>query len=160
MAPLARSVPNSKRRIIRGAMNERYFLTCKKCAQPIWLPLPIAREIDPYPQQMWSADGKPRTFLCSECQHADEYERHNVQSCPEDGRSPSRALFDTVYRVELRCAERCGERICGVTAHMLTKASSQQSGLSIVPGWFAKEKTRTVRCLQGHETHLSSPPRT
>jgi hypothetical protein len=135
-------------------MKEKHFLTCKnkKCAQPIWLPLPIVQDINPR-HQLWPLDEKPRTFLCLDCWHADEYKPEDVHPYPVDKRIPPQAdVTDTVSRIELRCAEPN----CRATVHILTIAKSKQTEPSVIPGWSAKEKSGIVRCSQGHVTRLSS----
>jgi hypothetical protein len=62
-------------------MEKMYWLTCNNtdCGYPIWLPLPIRHET-PLRLLLWPTDGKPRNFLCHDCNHAYEYTQQDVQS--------------------------------------------------------------------------------
>lgn len=130
-------------------MKKLYWLICKNrdSFHAISLPLPIHHERSPS-RLLWPTDGKPRNFLCPECNHAYEYILQEVQSGIDDKQPPSEEVRDEIFRIEARC----GEANCGLPVYILLTAPSDTQSLTLANAWFETATHGVVRCSAGHLT--------
>jgi hypothetical protein len=136
-------------------MNTAYLISCKNsdCGRPIALPPPSHR--GRFPNQLpWPEDGKPRNFLCQDCNHVYEYTVEDVQERP--GVAPAldeEDRPDTVFQIEARC----GEGNCSAPIFILLVGPSNQSTVGVAPDWLENKKHGTARCSAGHLTGVIQP---
>lgn len=127
-----------------------YAIICKNsdCVKPIVLPLPILHE-NSASRLLWPTDGKPRNFLCRDCNHVYEYMAEDVQMGPYDEQAQAEAqVDDTVFQIEARC----GKENCGLPIYILLTAPSWQTTIAVAHDWLEEDKHGTARCSCGHET--------
>lgn len=131
-------------------MKKPYWLKCKYngCFDSIELPLPIHRETPPT-LLLWPMDGRPRNFLCRECNHAYEYTLQEVQSGLSERLDPGEAEKTlAIFRIEARC----GEPDCGAPVYILLSGPSLLQSVFAPAEWFERGKHGVVRCSKGHLT--------